>query len=343
MSELRQNILYLTTEGLYIHHELEVLKVKQKDTVLLSVPLHHLHGIVIFGISSVSPSLMQKCLQRGICVSYLTSNGRFLGMVSGSYSGNILMRSQQFARSRDEKFCLHLAKAFIAGKIQNSRQLLLRSARENGDEKEEALLRNSAAELASSIKNIASVATLDELRGIEGDAAKKYFSALNYCIKKNRSAFEFEKRTRRPPRSRINALLSFAYSLITNDCVSACQASGLDPFCGFFHTLRPGRPALALDLVEELRPFADRFVLTLINRMQIQPEDIEEKIGGTYTIKDSARKRLIQSYQERKHEELTHDFLQQKCLVMELPFLQARILGRVIRGDTKDYVPFLWR
>jgi CRISPR-associated protein Cas1 len=343
MAELRQNVLYLTTEGLYVHHELEVLKVKQKDTVLISVPLHHLHGIVIFGASSMSASLMYKCLQRGICITYLTRNGRFLGMVSGSFSGNILMRSQQFKLSQDEKFCLNLAQSFIAGKIQNSRQVLLRSARENDDEKEAALLRNAAVELETAIKRIPAAKSCDELRGIEGDAAKKYFSVLNYCIRKNRSAFEFDKRTRRPPRSRINALLSFAYSLFTNDCISACQASGLDPFCGFFHTLRPGRPALALDLIEELRPFADRFVLTLINRMQIQPEDIEEKIGGTYTIKENARKRFIQSYQERKHEELTHDFLQQKCLVMEIPFLQARILGRVIRGDIKNYVPFLWR
>ncbi len=231
----------------------------------------------------------------------------------------------------------------MAGKIQNSRQLLLRSARENEDEKEEILLRNSATELESAIRHIKDVKNANELRGVEGDAAKKYFSSLNYCIRQNRAEFNFDKRTRRPPRSRINALLSFAYSLITNDCVSACQAAGLDPFCGFFHALRPGRPALALDLVEEFRPFADRFVLTLINRKQIQPDDIEEKIGGTYSLKDDARKRFLKAYQERKHEEITHDYLQQKCLSMELPFLQARILSRLIRGDVDQYIPFLWK
>jgi len=244
---------------------------------------------------------------------------------------------------KNPRFTLQLAKAIIAGKIQNSRQVLLRSARENENEKEEALLRNTANELEAAIRSIASVKKTDELRGIEGDAARKYFASLNYCIRQNRSEFEFDKRTRRPPRSRINALLSFAYTLITNDCVSACQASGLDPFCGFFHVLRPGRPALALDLVEELRPFADRFVLTQINRKQIQADDIEEKIGGTYTLKDNARKSFLKAYQERKHEELTHDFLQQKCLVMELPFLQARLLGRLIRGDIDNYIPFLWK
>lgn len=343
MAEVRQNILYITQQGLYLHHELEVLKVEQKDKTLLSLPLQHLQGVVIFGVCSISPSLMQKCLQRNIHITFASERGRFMGMVQGSYSGNILLREAQFKLRQNAGDCLAIAKIFIAAKLQNQRQLLLRRARESDNTNEEAELRETSSWLEESIRQVALVKNAEALRGVEGEAAKRYFSNLNYCLTQNKEEFAFDKRTRRPPRSRINALLSFAYALLTNDCVSACQATGLDPFCGIFHSLRPGRPALALDLVEEFRSYADRFVLSLINRKQIQGDDIEIKTGGVCSLQGDAKKRFIKAWQERKQEEVTHEYLNQKCYVFELPYLQARILAKTIRGELKTYVPFLWR
>ncbi|MCS6985493.1 MAG: type I-C CRISPR-associated endonuclease Cas1c [Leptospiraceae bacterium] len=343
VAEVRQNILYVTQSGLYLHHELEMLKVKKGDDTILSLPLHHLQGIVIFGVSSMSPFLMRKCLERNIHVAFLTENGRFLGMIHGSFSGNILLRYHQFQKSQEPFFRLKIARSLVAGKIQNQRQLLLRRARESKNELEEAQLREAANFLGSILQKLPDVDNLDSLRGLEGESTKRYFQCLNFSLLRSREEFSFDRRTRRPPRSRINALLSFTYTLLTNDYVSACLATGLDPYCGYYHTLRPGRPALALDLMEELRPFADRFVLSLINLRQINPDDIEERPGGTYFLRDHAKKVLLKAWQERKHEEITHDYLGQKCMILELPMLQARILARTIRGDIETYVPYLWR
>lgn len=343
MAEIKQNILYITTEGLYLHHEGEVLKVEQRDETLLKIPMHHLQGVTVLNHCVLSPSLLNKCLTKGIYVSYLTARGKFLGRLEGATSGNVLVRKAHFKKSEEPDFVLNACRSIVAGKIQNSRLNLLRSARESRDEKTEREIREAAERLATNLGKIEDAKSADEVRGYEGESARSYFSVLDLCIVQQRDDFQFEKRSRRPPRSRINALLSFVYSLMTNDCVSALQASGLDPYVGFLHVERPGRPSLALDLMEEFRAFADRFVLTLINRKQIQPYDINEKPGSVYTLTDSSRKALLVAYQERKQEEITHHFLESKTRVGELPFLQARIMARHIRGDLPRYIPYIWK
>ncbi|HNK96096.1 MAG TPA: CRISPR-associated endonuclease Cas1, partial [Leptospiraceae bacterium] len=300
MAEVKLNILYVTIEGVYIHHELNKVIVEKKGETLLEIPIHHLQGITIFGNSFLSASMLQKCLENGIYISYLTQRGKFLGRLEGAKSGNVLLRKLQFKKSDSDTERIKIAKSIIAGKIQNSRLNLLRSARDLKDDDKEKEIRNAVLDMEANLKSLEDANSLDSIRGYEGNAAKKYFSVFDHCIIQQKVEFEFTKRMKRPPRSRINALLSFAYSLLTNDCISACQSVGLDPFIGFLHTEKPGRPALALDLMEEFRPFADRFVLTLINRKQIQASDIIEKTGSVYMMTDAARKTFLTAYQNRK-------------------------------------------
>lgn len=345
MSEVIQNTLYITRPGLYLHKEKETVRVEEEKKTILTVPLHHLQGITFLSRGSISSYLLDKCLSSGISVTYLTERGRFLARLEGATSGNVHVRMEQFRLALSEPDRLRIAKWMVAGKVQNARLNLLRTARDRKDEDSIIVhqLRETAEGLGARLHRIAGASNLDELRGHEGESARSYFSVFDHCIVQQKEDFTFDRRSRRPPRSRVNALLSFAYSLLTNDCVSACQAAGLDPYVGFLHDARSGRPSLALDLVEEFRAFADRFVLTLINRQQIQKEDIEEKIGGVYRMKDNARKRFIEAYQKRKLEEIQHPVLGHRCRVGDLPLYQARLLARTIRGDLEQYPPFLWR
>jgi len=345
MTEIVQNILYITKPGLYLHKENETVKVAEEKQTILTVPLHHLQGITFLSRGSISSYLLDKCLNQGISVTYLTERGRFLARLEGASSGNVIVRMEQFRKALDERERLAIARRIVAGKIQNARLNLLRTARDrkNDDDVDGAKIRSVAESLADRLIRTAEATTLAELRGHEGEAARSYFSVFDLCIIKQKDAFAFDRRSRRPPRSRLNALLSFTYSMLTNDCVSACQAAGLDPYVGFLHDARSGRPSLALDLVEEFRAFADRFVLTLINRQQMQAEDIEVKTGNVYRMTDSARKRFLDAYQKRKQDELIHPLLGYQCRVADLPLLQARLLARNIRGDIDEYTPFLWR
>ncbi len=343
MPSIRLNTLYVTTDGLYIHHEGELVLVERKRETILKIPLHHLEGITVLAHSSLSPSLLQKCMQKGVPVSYMTDRGRFLGRLEGAHPGNVLLRKEQFRQSERDTRKLVYARSFIAGKIQNSRLNLLRSARDSTNSAAEQALRSVASDLEKRLLLLASAPDVNSVRGYEGEAARVYFSVFNHCILQQKDDFQFDRRSRRPPRSRLNALLSFGYAMITNDCVSACQAAGLDPYIGFLHEERPGRPSLALDLVEELRPFVDRFVLTLINRRQIQAKDIIEKPGRVYQLNDAGRKTFLAAYQSRKQEEITHPLLEMKCRIGDIFTLQARILARSIRGDIDTYIPFIWR
>ncbi len=343
MSEIKQNILYITRDRIYLHHDHEVLKVREDGKDILSIPLHHLEGITFFSYSSISPSLLHHCLEKGIFVSFLTPRGKFLGRLEGSRSGNVLLRKEQFKKSEDPDFRAGVARYLIAGKLQNSRSNLLRSGRESKNEEDAKLLKEASDHLQYSIKKLEFQNETASIRGYEGEGAKTYFSVFDKMIIQQKEDFNFLRRTKRPPRSRTNALLSFIYALLTNDCVSACQATGLDPFVGFLHDERSGRPSLALDLMEEFRPFADRFVLSLINRKQIQAKDIKEKPGSVYQLEDGARKYVIAAYQERKKAEIFHHTLDQNSTIGELPFLQARILARHIRGDLENYIPYLWK
>ena len=259
-------------------------------------------------------------------------------------SGNVLLRRAQHERSTDTTFTLDTARACVAGKIRNARQVLLRGAREAQAAEDTAAITRGADDLAAWLRALPQAADLDTVRGVEGEAARQYFGALNLLVRDDvRDAFRMDGRTRRPPRDRMNALLSFLYSMWMNDCRSSLEAAGLDPQVGFLHALRPGRAALALDLMEEFRPFADRLVLTLINRAQVDADDFAEREGGAVLLEGEARRAVVVAYQERKQEELTHPLLAQPVALGLLPLIQARLLARAIRGETEGYLPFLVR
>lgn len=345
MARQIQNTLYVMTPNAYLHLENDTLRVDVDHVKKLQVPLHHLGSVVCLGNIMLSPALMHRCAEEGIALVLLDGNGRFKARLEGPVSGNILLRQAQHRQALDEKFALEVAQSAIAGKLRNSRQVLLRGAREAADEQDGTALSDAAGMLANSLRNLPFAADLDELRGIEGDAAKNYFSALPLLVKSDaRDKFSMDGRTRRPPRDRFNALLSFLYSMLMNDCRSALEAVGLDPQLGFLHAVRPGRAALALDLMEEFRAiFADRLALTLINRGQIGANDFAEREGGAVLLEGDARRTVVIAYQERKQEEIIHPLLETKVPIGLLPLLQARFMARTLRGDMEAYLPFLYR
>jgi CRISP-associated protein Cas1 len=339
------NTLYITTPQAYAHLENDTLRIDVEREKKLAVPLHHLGSVVCFGNIMVSPALMHRLAEEGKSLVLLDGNGRFKARLEGPTSGNILLRQAQHKAAEEPAQTLGLARSFIAGKLKNSRQILLRGARENTDVAEQETLKRVGENLNASLRALANANDLDTLRGVEGEAARGYFGALNLLVKKDaREHFQMDGRSKRPPRDRMNALLSFLYSMITNDCRSAIESVGLDPQLGFLHAVRPGRAALALDLVEEFRAFiADRLALSLVNRGQIVAKDFEFREGGSVQLADDARRTLVVAFQERKQEEITHPLLEQKMPLGVIPLLQARFIARTIRGEMDGYVPFLVR
>jgi CRISPR-associated protein Cas1 len=306
------------------------------------VPLHHLSSVVCFGHVMVSPILMHRLADEGKSLVLLDGRGRFKARLEGPVSGNVLLRQAQHYRLASADFCLAVAKSCIAGKLKNCRQVMQRGARENGREEDSAVLIATSDELGRALARLEHAADLDAVRGIEGDQAKRYFAALTLLVRPEaRQAFAMSGRTRRPPLDRMNALLSFLYAMLMNDIRSAVESVGLDPQIGFLHALRPGRAALALDLMEEFRPLlADRLALTLINRRQVNAEDFDEHSGGAVTLKDDVRRAVVTAYQERKQEALMHPLLESNFALGLVPFVQARLLARAVRGDTEGYLPF---
>jgi CRISP-associated protein Cas1 len=338
------NTLYVQTQGTYLHLDHDTLKLDVERKTTFQVPLHHLGGIVAFGNILVSPFLIHRCAADGRNLVWLSQYGRFKARLAGSTTGNILLRRAQHMALDSPEMTLNIARYVIAGKLQNARNILMRAAREAKDEADQKVLRAAAQVHVESIRNAESAVNLDQLRGIEGFAAKAYFSGFTAMIRTNRAAFEFTERSRRPPRDPINALLSFVYTLLVNECVAACEGVGLDPQLGFLHVLRPGRPALALDLMEELRSLlADRLVLTLINRGQLQPDDFVERPGGAIYLTEDGRKTLLTAYQKRKQEEVQHPITGAKVPYGLIPHVQARLLARHLRGDIPSYQPFILR
>lgn len=359
--QLLLNTLYVMAPNAYVRLENDTLRVDVKEDCgpegdaqqnqsgawkkRLQVPLHHLGGVVLFGNALVSPAVVHRCADEGVSLVFLDPNGRFKARLEGPVAGNILLRQAQHRKALEPAFALDSARTIVAGKIRNSRQVLLRAAREAGEGEDQAALWAVGAQLAAALRGAQQASDLDVLRGIEGEAARNYFSALPRLIRPDlRADFSMDGRTRRPPQDRFNALLSFFYSMLMNDCRSAVEAVGLDPQLGFLHAVRPGRAALALDLMEEFRPIlADRLALTLVNRGQIKPDDFSEREGGAVQLTDPARKVTVVAYQERKREELTHPLTDTKTAIALLPFVQARLLARAIRSDAEGYLPFLWR
>ena len=336
------NTLYLTTPDTYLLLDNYTLRVEVGHETRLRVPLHHLSAVVCFGHIGLSAPLMHRLAEEGIALVLLDDNGRFKARLEGAVSGNVLLRQAQFQRVADAAFTLDRARGCVAGKIKNTRQVLQRGAREAKSDDEAKTLARLADDLAASLRALPAAASLDALRGLEGEAARQYFSGLSLLVRPDqREAFAMDGRTRRPPRDRFNAVLSFLYAMWMNDCRSALEAAGLDPQVGFLHALRPGRAALALDLMEEFRPWADRLALTLINRGQLAANYFVLREGGGVSLQPDARKTVVVAYQERKKDEINHPLLAQSVPLGLVPLVQARLLARALRDDAAPYVPFV--
>jgi len=338
-----QNTLYIMTPQAYAHLDNQSVRIEVERETRLRVPLHHIGALVCFGNVLISPALMHQLADEGKSLVLLDNTGRFKARLEGPVSGNILLRQAQHRAAGDIDFTLTTARAMVAGKLRNSRSVLLRGAREAADPGEAGTLTRAADDLAAALRALPSAPDLDTLRGFEGEAARNYFAALNLIVKPQaRGSFALDGRTKRPPRDRFNALISFLYSMLMNDCRSAAEAVGLDPQLGFLHAVRPGRAALALDLQEEFRSvLVDRFALTLINRGQLNAKDFDEREGGAVMLNDQSRRLVVTAWQERKQEEVTHPLLDTKVPLALLPFVQARLLARTLRGDIEGYLPYI--
>lgn len=339
------NTLYVQTEGakLSLDHENVVVEIDGQKK--LRVPLHHLGSIVGIGRVIMTSPLLGRCAKDGRTVVYLDEKGRFLYRIEGRKTGNVLLRTAQYQTMMDRQRSTDIVRAIIAGKLYNSRQMLLRCAREAEDATKQQQLRYCAREINHDMKRLTKVETVEELRGMEGINAKRYFGHFNLRLKQGEdSPFLFTKRTKRPPQDPINALLSFLYVLLSNDCIGALEGVGLDPQVGYLHALRPGRPSLALDLMEEFRPIlGDRLVLTLINRQQIQGKHFEYVPGGAVHLNKKGREIVLAAYQQRKKDEVTHQVLKEKIELGLIIHLQARLLARAIRKDHVEYQPFFFK
>jgi len=330
------NTLYITRQETYVHKERETIIIKFGGEKLGQFPAVNMANIACFGNVSVSPFLMGYCAEKSIGLTFYTEYGRFLARVQGKASGNVLLRRKQYRWADDEKQSTAVARLMVASKIANCRAVLLREIRNHGDNQ---LLKDASDRLSVSCRRAKNARSVDEARGIEGEAAATYFSVFNELIRG--AGFAFGGRVRRPPTDPVNAMLSFAYSLITQECVSALSGVGLDPYVGFLHKDRPGRSSLALDLLEEFRaPWADRFILTLINRRQFQLGDFVTEASGAVRLTDDARKQFLSAYQERKQVEIMHPYLEEQVPIGLLSHCQALLLARHIRGDTEYYTPY---
>ncbi|AFI86056.1 type I-C CRISPR-associated endonuclease Cas1 [Aggregatibacter actinomycetemcomitans] len=333
-----QNTLYITTQGSYLHKERETLVVEQEKKKVAQLPVHSIGHIFCFGNVLVSPFLMGFCGENNVNLAFFTENGRFLGRLQGRQSGNVLLRRAQYRVS--EQNPVPIARNIIAAKIQASKRVLQRQIRNYG---ENAQLQSAVDSLNVSLRQLAQAENLDEVRGIEGDAAARYFGVFNLLIREN-TGFHFGGRNRRPPRDGVNALLSFLYSVLGKDISGALQGVGLDPQVGFLHADRPGRDSLAQDILEEFRAWwVDRMVLSMINRLQIKPADFINEAGGAVTLKSEARKLLFQALQAKKQEKIVHPFLGEEVEIGLLPYIQAMLLSRHLRRDLAEYPPFLMR
>lgn len=343
--DIQLNTLYVLTSGSYLRRDHLNVVVEVEKVAKASIPIHHLDAVAIFGPSTVSAGAMELCHKQGVSVTYLNGAGRVVARVDAPRSGNVLVRREQFRRADRPEACTPLARAFVAGKLQNARHTLLRAARDTDDPEAPIELQRAASLIGQHLEALPAAPDLDSVRGHEGDSARVYFGVFDKLIRPGRrDEFPMNGRSRRPPLDRVNCLLSFLYALMTHDCVSALTAAGLDPDVGFLHADRPGRPSLALDLVEEFRTLVvDRLVLALINRQQLGPTDFIPRDGGAVELTTNGRKTLVQAFVARKREEVTHPLLGTKVRVGQLPFLQAKLLARHLRGDAEGYPPCILR
>ena len=333
------NTLYVQSQGSYLRQEGETVVVERDRTIVARIPIHTLSGIVCFGNVMCSPFLLGLCGERGVHVSFLSEHGRFLARVEGPVSGNVLLRVAQMKAAQDVDKARDIAASFVAGKIINARTILQRRLRDHGDDVDCA---QGVIELAALVQKLRKASTTDEVRGVEGEAAAKYFKTFNALLVAQRDAFTIQNRNRRPPLDPMNALLSFLYTLLAHDCTGALESVSLDPQIGFLHGLRPGRDSLALDLMEEFRaPLADRMALSLVNLQQLGPKDFKTSESGAVEMRDDARKTVLLAWQKKKQETIVHPFLGEKVEIGLLPYVQSLLLSRHLRGDLDAYPPFL--
>lgn len=338
------NTLFVNSEDIYLSLDGENVVANRGRQEVARYPLHILSGIVSFSYAGASPALMGACAQRDVSLAFCTPRGRFLARVSGESSGNVLLRRTQYRTADDPGPCCRIARNMIFGKVHNARWSIERTRRDHGLRVDEDALSNASGQLRELLPQIAVETSLEHLRGLEGAGATVYFGVFDQMILGEKPLFAFSNRNRRPPLDPVNALLSFAYSLLTHDCASALESVGLDAYVGFLHRDRPGRTSLALDLMEELRPcMADRFVLTLINNRIVGRQDFDFLENGAVFLSDSGRRAVLKRWQERKKESLTHPYLQEKLSWGLVPYLQALLLARCLRGDLDAYPPFLWK
>ena len=338
------NTLYVTTQGAYLAREGTNLLVRVEQETRLRVPVHTLGSVVCFGVVNASPPLMQLCAESGVALAFLSENGRFMARVEGPVSGNVLLRLQQWRLFCDDSSSAEIARAVVAAKSINSRAVLLRAAREQAPSPARDALRAAAHRLGALARQFRASLPLDVVRGREGEAAALYFGALDHLVVAQKDDFTFSGRSRRPSLDSVNALLSFVYTLLVHDVRAALEGVGLDPQIGFLHRLRPGRPSLALDLMEELRaPLADRLVLTLINRQQVRASGFTVAESGEVRMDDATRKEVLLAWQKRKQEEIRHAFLEETISIGLVPHVQALLLARHLRGDLDGYPPMIWK
>lgn len=338
------NTLFVTSEDAYLSLENENVVVSREEDVLAKIPLRSLEAILSFSYKGASPALMGKCAEMSTGMSFFSPRGRFYCSILGESNRNVLLRRDQFRMADDETQSLPIAKSFIVGKIYNSRWVLERTKRDHKLRVNVDRLSQQSESLQKLMASVRDCSSMVELRGIEGLAAKDYFFAFDDLILRNKDDFFFQERSRRPPLDRMNALLSFIYALLTSDCIAALQGAGLDPYVGFMHVDRPGRASLALDLMEEFRPaIADRFALTLINTGVARPSHFEVRENGGVFLAENGRKAVLSAWQKRKQEIITHPFIEEKVPWGLVPYVQALLLTRTIRGDLDAYPPFAWK
>lgn len=337
------NTLYITNPQAYLSLEGETIVIKKEDESSTRLPLHNLENIVCFNWLGTSPALMRACSERNIGLAYFNPYGNFQGRVSGKVRGNVLLRKTQYRISEDESQSVPIAASFILAKIANSRVVIERALRDHALLLDVEALNKASAALKGILQVIPECQSLEEMRAFEGSAAKLYFRVFDQLILHQKEDFYFTERSRRPPLDNMNALLSFYYTLLANDVASALEGVGLDPYVGFLHQDRPGRPSLALDLMEELRPvFADRLALSLVNRKQIKGNNFTQKENGSVLMDDDTRKTVLTAWQERKQDQIEHPYLKEKISFGLIPHVQALLLARHLRGDLDAYPPFFW-
>lgn len=338
------NTLFVTTQGAYLSKEGETVAVKVNDAIALQVPVHTLGGIICFGQVSCSPFLMGFCAENQVAISFLTENGAFLAKVQGPVSGNVLLRREQYRQADDLQASSSIARSIVTGKVANCRTVIQRALRDHTEKIDVEAMSLVSQKLINSIKNLQVESSLDSIRGIEGESASAYFGVFDHLITSQKNNFTFQERNRRPPLDNVNCLLSFIYTLLMHDVRSALETVGLDPAVGFLHRDRPGRYGLALDLMEEFRPYiADRLTLSLINLSQVQGKGFNKRETGAVMMDDDTRKTVLVAYQKRKQEEIEHPFIKEKIEVGLLPYVQALLMARYLRGDVDGYPPFIWK